>query len=145
MHNILSKLIGLRYFWDRFYIVGPLRERVDSHVPLNRVLVRRVMAEFYYKQLKDIDPHFVELFWRYAMQFWMIFEHAFVVAASIVILLFLRPRNLEGPLWYLAIVAALTTAQFFLVTVKKTRDEVRQISTQDVAAYFRGLTTIVRP
>src|SRR5258708_6941281 len=83
MHNILSKLIGLRYFWDRFYIVSPLRARANSELILNRAVVRRVMTEFYYKEIKTLDSHFVELFWRYAMYFWIIFEHAVFVTASI--------------------------------------------------------------
>jgi hypothetical protein len=144
MHNILSKLLGLRYFWDRFYIVRPLRERAQSDVPLNRALVRRVMTEFYYKQIKSLDSHFVELFWRYAMQFWMIFEHAVVVAASIFILWIMHARSVQGPAWYLVAVVAIGIAQFFLVTVRKTADEIRQISTQSIVEYFEGLSPIAR-
>jgi hypothetical protein len=144
MHNILSKLIGLRYFWDRFYIVGPLRKRANTEVKLNRVVVRRVMTEFYYKQIKTIDAHFVELFWRYAMQFWMIFEHAAIVAVSILILKFVQPRNLEGPILYLTVVVAFGIAQFFLVTARKTGDEIKQISTQSIVAYFKEFSPIAR-
>jgi hypothetical protein len=144
MHNIVSKLVGLRYFWDRYYIVGPLRERAHSDVQVNRALVRKVMTEFYYKEIKAVDPHFVELFWRYTMQFWMIFEHAVIVAAAIVVLWFVQSRSLEGPIWYLAGVVAFGIAQFFIVTVRKTCDEVRQIPLQSVVDYFRGLTPIAR-
>jgi hypothetical protein len=144
MHNILSKVIGLRYFWDRFYIVGPLRNRASADVKLNRIVVRRVMTEFYYKQIKTLDPHFVELFWRYAMQFWMIFEHAAIVALSILILKFVQPRGLEGPILYLCGVAVLGIAQFFLVTARKTADEIRQIPTQSLVAYFKEFSPIAR-
>jgi hypothetical protein len=144
MHNILSKLLGLRYFWDRFYIVRPLRERANSDVPLNRAVVRRVMTEFYYKQIKTLDSHFVELFWRYAMQFWVIFEHAVIVAASIFILWLMQRRGLQGPVWYLGGVVAFGMAQFFLVTVRKTGDEIKQISTQSIVEYFKVLSPIAR-
>jgi hypothetical protein len=103
------------------------------------------MTEFYYKEIKSLDSHFVELFWRYAMYFWIIFEHAVVVTASILILWILHVRSLQGLLWYLTGIVAFGIAQFLLVTVKKTIDEVKQISTDNIVVYFKALSPIARP
>jgi hypothetical protein len=144
MHNILSKLIGLRYFWDRFFIVGPLREIARSDVHLNRTVVRRVMGEFYYKELKSVDSHFVELFWRYALNFWIFFEHAAIVGVSLAILGLLKGPGLRPLLWYWAAVIAFAAAQFLLVVVRKTSDEIKQIPSQRVMDYFKSLSPIAR-
>jgi len=53
-------------------------------------------------------------------------------------------RSLQGPAWYLVAVVAIGIAQFFLVTVRKTADEIRQISTQSIVEYFEGLSPIAR-
>ncbi|MGA8611209.1 MAG: hypothetical protein WB760_05760, partial [Xanthobacteraceae bacterium] len=75
IHNVVSKAIQVRYLWDKYLVAKPLRGIAGSQVPLRRATVRRVMNEFYYPQLKLLDQHYVELFWRYALVFWILFEH----------------------------------------------------------------------
>jgi hypothetical protein len=144
MHNIVSKLIGLRYLWDRIYIVGPLKKIAGSDTHLNRGKVRRIMSEFFYKELKTVDSHFVEIFWRYALNFWIIFEHAVIVGVSLAILEFFKVPGLRSLLWYWAAVIAFAAAQFLLVVVRKTGDEIKQIPAERVVAYFKSLNLIAR-
>jgi hypothetical protein len=145
LHNLASKALQLRFAWDKYYIVKPLRDRAHSNLPLGREAVRKVMNEFYYEAVKKIDPHYVELFWRYALVFWVIFEHILVVAASIAVLTLFQVPNLWEPASYLLFLLVVAALHFQLITTKKTRDQVRQIPTADVENYFRGLQLIAKP
>ena len=144
MHNIVSKAIKLRFLWDKYFIVRPLWKLSGSNVPLNRDTVRTVMSQFYYESTKKIDQHYVEIFWRYALVFWILFEHLIVVMISMVILAILKTPHLWKLLIYLLIIFISTGLQFFLVTAKKTTDQVRQIPTNEVRNFFRTLTVIER-
>jgi hypothetical protein len=144
MHNSLSKLIQLRFAWDKYFIVKPLRARAQSDVSLDRKTVRKVMNEFYYGAVKDIDQHYVQLFWRYALPFWIIFEHLLVVAVSIAILTFLRAPHTLDLFFYLIGVAVLGAVQFFAVTARKSLDQVRQIPTDKISDFFSRLRLVAR-
>lgn len=145
MHNNLAKLFQLRFLWNKHFIVKPLRYAADSDVQLDRATVRKVMNEFYYKATQGIDKHYVEVFWHYALPFWILFEHAIIVAISIAILWWLKAPHLINLLLWLAFVVVLGAMQFFTVTSRKSLDQVRQIPIPDVKAFFKTLTLVARP
>jgi hypothetical protein len=144
MHNIASKALQIRHFWDKYFIVKPLSQIASSQVPINRETIRKVMSQFYYEATKKIDQHYVEVFWRYALVFWILFEHLIVVTIAIVILELFKTPHLWELIVYLLILAVATAVQFFLVTVRKTADQVRQIPAEDVRTFFRAMTRIAR-
>jgi hypothetical protein len=145
MHNNLAKLFQLRFYWNREFIVKPLRDAAGSDVRLDRTTVRRVMNEFYYKATKGIEQHYVEVFWHYALPFWIIFEHAIIVAISIGILWWLKVPHLANLSFWLAFVVLFGAVQFFAVSSRKSLEQVRQIPIQDTRAFFKTLTLVVRP
>jgi hypothetical protein len=144
MHNICSKVLQVRYLWDKYFVVKPLRARVNSLVPLSRKTVRAVMNDFYYKEVQKIDQHYIQLFWRYTLPFWILFEHAIVVIASIVILWLLNGLLTYNLLRYLAVIIVIGAIQFFLVASRKSLDQVRQIPITDVQKFFDSLRLITR-
>jgi hypothetical protein len=144
MHNICSKLLQLRFVWDKYFIVEPLRARAGSEIPLNRQTVQEVMNDFYYGAVKEIDQHYVHLFWRYALPFWIIFEHALIVALSIAVLGFLKVPHVWKLVLYLVGVIAVCTLQFFTVISKKSTDQVRQISSEKIKAFFNRMRIVVK-
>lgn len=144
MHNNLAKLFQLRFYWNKHFIVKPLRDAVGSDVQLNRATVRKVMNEFYYRATQGIDKHYVEVFWHYALPFWIIFEHAIIVAISIVILWWLKAPHVTNLLLWLAFVVVFGAIQFFTVTSRKSLDQVRQIPIPDIKAFFKTLTLVAR-
>jgi hypothetical protein len=144
IHNNLAKLFQLRFYWNKNFIVKPLRDAVGSDVLLNRAMVRKVMNEFYYRATREIDKHYVEVFWHYALPFWIIFEHAIIVAISIAILWWLKAPHLLNLLLWLAFVVLFGAIQFFTVTSRKSLDQVRQIPIPDIKAFFKTLTLVAR-
>jgi hypothetical protein len=145
MHNNLAKLFQLRFLWNKHFIVTPLRDAAGSNVNLNRATVRKVMNEFYYKATRGIDQHYVEVFWHYALPFWIFFEHAIIVVISIWILWWLKAPHLINLWLWLAFVVVYGAIQFFTVTSRKSLDQVRQIPVPDVKAFFKTLALVARP
>jgi hypothetical protein len=141
MHNIISKLLFLRYAWDKFYVVKPLAVRAGSGVAINRSVVRRVMNDLYYPETRNLDPHYVHLFWRYALFFWILFEHAIIVAVALISLYFLDRDDLHLLARYLGCVIAVCAIQFFAVTSRKSRDQAEQIPIDKVRGYFNTLAS----
>jgi hypothetical protein len=144
MHNLVSKALQLRYFWDRYFIVKPLMKASGTNERITREIVRAVINEFYYDWTKRIDQHYVEVFWRYALVFWILFEHLIVVAISIIILALLKTPHLWKLLVYFLGTLTITALQFFFVTVSKTKDQVKQIPAADVRRYFDTRRVIAR-
>ena len=144
VHNLLAKAIQLRFVWDKYNIVKPLRDRAGSDMPLDRSNVKRVMNEFYYSAVKKIDQHYVELFWRYALPFWALFEHLLVVAVSLLILALLKAPHISWIAGYLFLVLAVSILHYFFIVTKKTQDQVAQIPTDDIKSYFKRSQLIAR-
>ena len=139
IHNHASKLFQLRYLWEKWFIVEPLRLRALSSLRLNRATVRRVMNDFYYPEVKKIDQHYVHLFWRYALFFWILFEHILVATTMIVVLFVFGERQLSGLFLWLFLVVILAASQFLSVTANKSTDQANQIPIEAVRTYFASL------
>ena len=136
VHNQLSKFIQLRYFWDKTYIAAPLLKRAGKQQMLNRKEVRNILSELYYKEVKEIDQHYVHIFWRYALHFWVLFEHLLVsIIATAVIWIGSRQCPYEL-LIYTGVVFAAAAIHWRFVTVKKSIDQVAQIPEEKVRSYF---------
>lgn len=144
IHNLASKALQIRFIWDKYYIVKPLRDRAQSDISLDRKTVRKVMNEFYYNAVKAIDPHYVQMFWWYALPFWVIFEHVLVVAISIVVLVVIGAPHILLLLGYLFSLMIAGALHFHFIAAKKSRDEVREIPAGAVDGYFRTLQPIAR-
>jgi len=140
MHNILAKLSGIRYIWDKYFIVSVLAKRAGISAKFNRHQVKQIMHSLYYPSIRNIDPHYVNLFWRYALPFWILFEHLVIVAVTTIAL---KIKNLEQPLTdlylYLTIITFLCLSQWLLVTTKKSKDQAQQIPLQEIKEYFRTI------
>lgn len=144
IHNKLAKVIKLRYFWDKYYIVKVMLERSSSDKKINDVSVRTAMYELYYPEVKNIDQHYVHLFWRYALIFWSLFEHLFFAIMLTLILLVVYPEKDISSLWYyLLAVLILTSVQFLGVTVQKSKDQAKQIEIEKINTYFKPKTNIL--
>jgi hypothetical protein len=143
-HNLVSKVLQIRFIWDKYYIVKPLRDRAQSDISLDRATVRKVMNEFYYKAVKAIDPHYVQMFWWYALPFWVIFEQVLVVAISILVLALIRAPHILPLLGYLFSLMIAGALHFHFIAAKKSLDEVREIPAGAVEGYFRTLQPIAR-
>ncbi|MGL0932112.1 hypothetical protein ACSTEA_01770 [Vibrio vulnificus] len=139
IHNKAAKLLQIRYAWELFYIVKPMAKIAGSSIRLNKESVNKVMHELYYPEVKNIDSHYVSLFWRYAQTFWVLFEHLLVVISFMLILLLLgSDKSMIGLFGYLFIVLLLALLQFLFVTAPKSTDQVKQISTGRIFQYFRA-------
>ncbi len=137
IHNKLAKLFQIRYIWDKYFIVKPLAEIAKSDIEINREIVKKVMHELYYPQVKGIDQHYVTLFWRYAQTFWVIFEHFFVVLVFLLVSKLLFPSNsLKYIFIYAAFIAFLGLIQFVFVTAPKSKVQANQIPIGIVSKYF---------
>lgn len=137
-HNKISKLLGIRYAWERFFIIKPLLANANINRDLSRPEIKLAMSKLYYPEAKKIDQHYVQLFWRYAMFFWVFFEHNFVVLVTTSILEFIYRDKSFTALWlYLLALFAVTLAQWFFVTVEKSKDQAKQIPIQATKEYFK--------
>lgn len=137
-HNKLSKIILLRYLWDRLFIVSPMLKRTELIQELNRTRVKEIMNGLYYPQIKNIDQHYVHIFWRYALQFWVIFEHLLVVLIT-AITLWIVNRSIpdKGLLIYLALVFFVAVTHWLFVVTNKSKDQSDQIPSQAILSFFR--------
>jgi len=138
IHNKISKLLGIRYIWDKFFIINPLLKSAKIIKKLNRTEIKLAMSKFYYPEIKKIDQHYVQLFWRYAMFFWVFFEHIFVVLVTTSTLELIYSDKSFTALWqYLLILSIITFTQWYFVTVQKSKDQARQISVKAIKKYFK--------
>ncbi len=139
IHNKLSKLIFLRYIWDRMYIVKPMLQKAGISQELNHGRVKQIMNGLYYPEIKNIDQHYVHVFWRYALQFWVIFEH-FLVVLITTIALWIINQTLPhtGLLIYLGIVFLLALSHWAFVVTKKSTDQANQIPDSKIVSFFNS-------
>ncbi|SFR37387.1 hypothetical protein SAMN04488073_0008 [Marinobacter gudaonensis] len=139
VHNKLSKFFLVRFIWDKYFIVKPMLERAEVDDHLTRSRVKQIMAELYYPEVKNIDQHYVHIFWRYALQFWVLFEHLLVVTVTVLVLgisKFELPS--KGLLVYLFMVLSVASLHWFFVVTQKSKDQADQISEQAIRLYMRG-------
>ena len=138
LHNKVSKLIGVRYLWDRFFIAKILVERAGASEELNRKRVKDIMYKLYYPGLKEIDAHFTLIFWKYAYHFWVIFEHAVIVLLTTLII---SRYHHEWDLLYLWLysfaVILLAALQLIFITGQKSKDQANQIPQEKLNQFFR--------
>ncbi|MDO6512715.1 hypothetical protein [Neptuniibacter sp. 2_MG-2023] len=139
VHNKLSKIIQLRYLWDRVSIVAPMLKRTGLEQELNRTRVREIMNGLYYPEVQNIDQHYVHIFWRYALQFWVIFEHLLVVLIT-VIALWVVNRSIpdKGLFIYLGLVFLIAVVHWFFVVTNKSKDQSDQIPSQSIRSFFKN-------
>jgi len=138
IHNKISKLLGIRYIWDKFFIINPILKNANINKKLNRAQTKLAMNILYYPEVKKIDQHYVQLFWRYAMFFWIFFEHILVTLTTICTLEFIyRDKSFTGLWLYLLTLSIVTLAQWYFVTVKKSKDQANQIPVKAVKKYFK--------
>ncbi|WP_067588051.1 hypothetical protein [Endozoicomonas ascidiicola] len=137
IHNKIAKTIFIRYLWDKYFIIKPMLERVSSEIKLKDVNIKKAMNELYYPNVKNIDQHYVHLFWRYALPFWILFEHSFFVVISILGLLYIYPEHSYLSLIkYNLIIIFITVLQLLFVTVQKSKDQAKQINIDKINDYF---------
>lgn len=139
VHNKLSKIILLRYLWDRVFIVTPMLKRTGITQELNRSRVKEIMNDLYYPEVKNIDQHYIHIFWRYALQFWVIFEH-FLVVLITTITLWVINRSIpdKGLIIYLGLVFLVAVFHWFFVVTNKSKDQSDQIPSQSIRSFFRA-------
>ena len=137
MHNKIAKVLGIRYLWDKYFIVRHLAQKIASNMVLNKRNVKKVMNELFYPEVKNIDSHYIHLFWRYAFFFWVIFEHTVIVfITAIVLSIYNYSFNIIWLwLWFLFLLT-ITTIQLVFVTGQKSKDEAEQIPIEKLREYF---------
>ena len=141
VHNKIAKILLIRYYWDKQYIVKILVERADPKLEKKSIDVNKVMKELYYPEVKNIDQHYVHLFWRYALVFWVLFEHLFFsIITSIVLVIFCPEKSLYGLGVYILVLFFVTAAQLLFVTVQKSKDQANQINQEKINSYFKNRT-----
>jgi hypothetical protein len=139
MHYKIAKLLLVRFFWDKYFIARPLAKRAKSEISLTSINVKRIMNELYYPKVKEIDQHYVQLFWRYALPFWILFEHALVVFATAIILSIVNRNASILGLWeYFVCIVIVTVLQLLLVTAPKSTDQADQLPTDTVNDFFNN-------
>lgn len=139
VHNKLSKVILLRYLWDRFFIVKPMLKRTGISQKLNRSRVKEIMAGLYYPEVKNIDQHYVHVFWRYALQFWVIFEHLLVVLITTIALWVVnQSMPHSGLLIYLGVVFLVAILHWSFVVTNKSKDQADQIPGPSIRSFFQA-------
>ncbi|WP_460047962.1 hypothetical protein [Sessilibacter sp. MAH2] len=138
VHNKISKVIQLRYLWDKYFIVVPMLKRIGPTPQLSREKVREIMTGLYYPEVKNIDQHYIHVFWRYALQFWGMFEH-FIVVLVVTITLYIGNGSLPSDklLWYCVLVFIVTVLHWFFVTTNKSTDQAKQIPETAIRAFMR--------
>jgi len=137
MHNKISKILKIRFLWDKYFIVKPLTKKASSNVELTQSVVMKVMNELYYPEVKKIDQHYVQLFWRYALPFWILFEHAIIVFVTALVLTIMNRNISILQLWgYFIFVVIVTTLQLILVTGQKSTDQADQLPSVTVIKFF---------
>lgn len=143
MHNKVAKFLRIRFLWDKYFIARPLMRRSGLQVPLNKSNVNRLMIEFYYPRVKNIDPHYAELFWNYAFGFWILFEHAIIVFLTALILPLASLVSLVGGVgptfwvWiYFLLIVLVAAIQLIFVTGPRSTKQAEQLAAADVHKFF---------
>lgn len=138
-HNKISKIIGLRYIWDKYYIVKPMYSISGMEAQfkfLKRSQVENIMNCFFYKEVKTIEEHYKIIFWRYAVWSWVFFEHTFLIIISLILTVFLFHTFKFSLLWYFIFVVILTNCHIFFVAASKSTDEVKAIDEDRIKAFL---------
>ncbi len=137
IHNKIEKFSKVRFFWDKYFIAKPLAGKTRFQAPLTFITVKKIMNEFYYPNVRNIESHYVELFWNYALWFWVLFEHTAVVFVTAIIISIIYWNNKVCFLWgYFAIISIFTAIQLIFVTGPKSTDQANQISEVDIQKFF---------
>jgi hypothetical protein len=138
LHNKLSKLFLLRYLWDRFFIVVPMLKSTNISQRLSQSRVKEIMEGLYYPEVKKIDQHYVHIFWRYALQFWIIFEHFWVVLVTTIALGVINSSMPDRGLFiYLGVVFLVAAVHWLSVVTNKSKDQAYQISGTAIRFFFK--------
>lgn len=142
LHNILAKSISLRYFWDKHFVIGTLLKKIKLQKKLTRKEVSVAMREFYYPQVSLIsDKHYVHVFWRYTLAFWILFEHLWIALFTTIYLFIKYDNHNQMYLWlYLIILVTIACFQWYFVTVRKSVDIAEQIPKDAIIKYFQPNT-----
>jgi hypothetical protein len=144
IHNKIAKFLFVRHLWDKYFIVKVLLNRVKTETKLQNISTKKVMNDLYYPEVKNIDQHYVHLFWRYALIFWVLFEHLFFSLLTTIIIFFVYPEKSITYLgYYLGIILVITFSQLIMVTVQKSKDQAKQISKEKIESYFNPKSNIV--
>ena len=137
MHNKISKWLRIRFLWAKFFIVKPLSQKAGIEIELSSKNVTKIMIELYYPEVIKINQHYVELFWRYALLFWVLFEHAIVVFISVSVLTVINRNSTILFLWgYFLIILIIDALQLIFVTAQKSTNQANQIPVDTVINYF---------
>lgn len=137
VHNKLSKLILLRYIWDKYFIILPMLKRVGLEENLSRKRVKEIMEGLYYPEVKKIDQHYVHVFWRYALFFWILFEHFWVVLMTTLLIYFFYNSLFKLLLIkYLVFVFTLATVNWLFVVSGKSKNQADQIPEEAIILFF---------
>lgn len=138
LHNKLSKLLLIRYVWEKYFIVRPMLKRVGANTKVNRTDVKKIMRGLYYPKIKEIDEHYIHVFWRYALQFWVIFEHFFVVSVTLIILPFWADKSLPSILiYYWIFIGTVMCLHWLFVVTPKSKDQADQIPEKDIRSFMQ--------
>ena len=141
MHNLISKLIGLRILWDR-KIAAKALELSQVQRDMSFSMARQFMRQEYYKGVEALsNKHYEKLFWRYTLSFWAIFEH-FIVAATTVLYLWVFKNERFDELLTLYLVALFLLLMFswYVVVLPKSYAQVRQLERAKLVDFFRTFT-----
>lgn len=144
LHNNIAKIIKIRYLWDEFLIIRPLKEIAGVSRKLTKEESYTVMSKLYYSEVRSLaDKHYIELFWNKVFYFWVLFEHAIVVFFTAMVISLLKKGGffpVTGSLSYLWLwvsIVVIFSIIVFVVSVKpRTESQVRQISHQKIKDFF---------
>lgn len=114
-------------------------KKVGMYQKINRSKVKEIMSGLYYPEVKNIDQHYVHVFWRYALQFWVLFEHLLVVMATVIILWIINGSLPHGGLLlYLLVVFFVAAFHWFSVVTNKSQDQANQIPEHKIRSFLRS-------
>lgn len=141
-HNLFAKLFGVRFLWDRSITKKALKiSQVER--PLTRPLVKSFMRNIYYKEIKHINHHYTQLFWRYTLSFWAMFEHFLVVLFTIAYLSALQPDRLDKQLFlYSTGLLALIIFHWLFIASRKSHAQVEQLNKDNLTDFFKNYPVI---
>jgi hypothetical protein len=137
-HNLLAKLLGVRYFWDRSIAKRALRiSRVERNV--TRALVKSFMKDVYYKEIETVSEHYTQLFWRYTLSFWALFEHFFVALFTVAYLWALHPERVDRQLlMYIFWLLAFMLFHWIFIASRKSYSQVEQLEQKKIFDFFKN-------
>lgn len=138
MHNIASEVMGLKYIWNKYFIIRPMITRADLEEKLSRKRVKEIMVGLYYPEVKKIDQHYVHIFWRYALRFWTLFEHFLVVLGTTLVISFFNETLPLLLFLYLGIIFFITTTHWLFVVKNKSTDQANQIPVNNIKLFMES-------